>query len=49
MVALHGKRVSRRIARYCAAMSQENVEIIRRLVDAWNRQDIDGILALIRS
>ena len=29
------------------AMSQENVEIIRRLVDAWNRQDIEGILALI--
>jgi ketosteroid isomerase-like protein len=28
-------------------MSQENVEIIRRLVDAWNRQDADGILALI--
>ncbi len=28
-------------------MAQENVEIIRRLVDAWNRQDIDGILALI--
>ena len=28
-------------------MSQENVEIIRRLVNAWNRQDIDGILALI--
>ena len=28
-------------------MSQENVEIIRRLVDAWNRQDAEGILALI--
>jgi ketosteroid isomerase-like protein len=28
-------------------MSQENVEIIRRLLDAWNRQDIEGILALI--
>ena len=28
-------------------MSQENVEIIRRLMDAWNRQDLEGILALI--
>ena len=28
-------------------MSQENVEIVRRLVDAWNRQDLEGILALI--
>jgi ketosteroid isomerase-like protein len=27
-------------------MSQENVEIVRRLVDAWNRQDLEGILAL---
>jgi ketosteroid isomerase-like protein len=27
-------------------MSQENVEIIRRLLDAWNRQDIEGILAV---
>src|SRR6478735_4850714 len=28
-------------------MSEENVEIIRRLLDAWNRQDIEGILALV--
>ena len=28
-------------------MSQENMEIIRRLVDAWNRQDAEAILALI--
>jgi ketosteroid isomerase-like protein len=28
-------------------MSQENVEIVRRLMDAWNRQDLEGILALI--
>ena len=27
-------------------MSQEHVEIVRRLVDAWNRQDLKGILAL---
>ena len=27
-------------------MSQENVEIVRRVMDAWNRQDIQGILAL---
>ena len=27
-------------------MSGENVEIVRRLVDAWNRQDLEGILAL---
>lgn len=28
-------------------MSQEHVEIVRRLVDAWNRQDLEGILALV--
>jgi ketosteroid isomerase-like protein len=28
-------------------MSGENVEIVRRLIDAWNRQDLEGILALI--
>ena len=28
-------------------MSLENMEIIRRLVDAWNRQDAEAILALI--
>jgi ketosteroid isomerase-like protein len=28
-------------------MSQENVEIVRRLINAWNRQDIEGMLALI--
>ena len=27
-------------------MSHENVELARRLLDAWNRQDIEGILAL---
>src|SRR3954452_18202984 len=27
-------------------MSEENLETIRRLVDAWNRQDQDGMLAL---
>ena len=27
-------------------MSQENVEIVHRVIDAWNRQDIEGILAL---
>ncbi len=27
-------------------MSQENVEIVRRVMEAWNRQDIEGILAL---
>ena len=30
-------------------MSQENVEIIRRMLDAWNRQDIEVILALTDS
>ena len=30
-------------------MSQEHVEIVRRAVDAWNRQDAEGILALTRS
>ena len=27
-------------------MSRENVEIVRRVMDAWNQQDIQGILAL---
>jgi ketosteroid isomerase-like protein len=27
-------------------MSQENVEIVQRVLDAWNRQDIQGILSL---
>jgi ketosteroid isomerase-like protein len=27
-------------------MSQENVEIARRVVDAWNRRDLEAILAL---
>jgi ketosteroid isomerase-like protein len=27
-------------------MSQENVEVVRRLLDAWNRQDPEGILAM---
>jgi ketosteroid isomerase-like protein len=27
-------------------MSQENVEIARRMVDAWNRRDLEAILAL---
>ncbi len=28
-------------------MSQENVEIVHRLIDAWNRQDIEAILAVV--
>ena len=27
-------------------MSQENVEIVHRVIGAWNRQDIEGLLAL---
>ena len=27
-------------------MSEENIEIVHRAEDAWNRQDIEGILAL---
>ncbi|MEK6327538.1 MAG: nuclear transport factor 2 family protein [Actinomycetota bacterium] len=27
-------------------MSQENVEIVRRVLDAWNRQDLDELLGL---
>jgi ketosteroid isomerase-like protein len=30
-------------------MSQENVEIVREVMDAWNRHDIEGILALADS
>ena len=26
-------------------MSEENVEIVRRLVDAWNRKDLEALLA----
>ena len=26
-------------------MSQENVEVISRAIDAWNRRDLDGFLA----
>jgi ketosteroid isomerase-like protein len=29
-------------------MSQENVEIVRGAIDAWNRQDVDGILAVTK-
>lgn len=25
-------------------MSEENVEIIRRVIDAWNRRDVDELL-----
>src|SRR4051812_26957555 len=28
-------------------MSEENVEIVRDMLDAWNRQDAEGILALV--
>ena len=27
-------------------MSEENVEIVRRILDAWNRQDLEELLAL---
>jgi ketosteroid isomerase-like protein len=27
-------------------MSEENVEIVRRVIDAWNRRDIEDLLAL---
>jgi ketosteroid isomerase-like protein len=27
-------------------MSQENVEIVRRAIDAWNRRDIEDLLVL---
>ena len=26
-------------------MSEENTEIVRRVMNAWNRQDVEGILA----
>jgi ketosteroid isomerase-like protein len=28
-------------------MSQENVELVRRAYDAWNRRDFDAVIALI--
>ena len=36
-------------ARYSRAMSTENHAIVHELVDAWNRSDIDGVLALFDS
>jgi len=35
---------SRVTARYCVAMSQENVEAFKRAVEAYNRRDIDALL-----
>jgi ketosteroid isomerase-like protein len=32
------------MARYCEAMSPENVEIVRRNTDAYNRGDLDGFI-----
>ncbi len=29
------------------AVSKENVEIVRRYIDAWNRRDIDAVLAML--
>jgi ketosteroid isomerase-like protein len=28
-------------------MSQENVEIMRRVVERWNRRDLEGVIALL--
>jgi ketosteroid isomerase-like protein len=28
-------------------MSQDNVEIVRRGIEAWNRRDVDGFVALV--
>ena len=36
-------------ARYSRAMSTENHAIVHELVEAWNRSDIDGVLALFDS
>lgn len=33
-------------ARYCVAMSQENVDLYRRGIEAFNRRDLDAFLAL---
>jgi ketosteroid isomerase-like protein len=41
-----GTRIGTRRERYCPGMSQENVEIVRRLYDAWNRRDEEELLAL---
>ena len=38
----HGKRMLS--ARYSGAMSQENVEIVRRVTDAYNRLDVGAML-----
>ena len=28
-------------------MSEGNVEIVRQILDAWNRRDIEGLIALV--
>jgi ketosteroid isomerase-like protein len=28
-------------------MSEENVEIVRQIMDAWNRRDMEGLVALV--
>jgi ketosteroid isomerase-like protein len=33
--------------RYCAVMSHENVELLKQGVEAFNRGDMDGMLALM--
>ena len=33
------------MGRYCAAMSKKNVKLVHRVVDAWNRGDVDAFLA----
>ena len=33
-------------ARYCDAMSQQNVEIVRRALDAFGQGDVDGAMSL---
>ena len=38
---------SRRIARYCPGMSEENVEVMRQIAAAWNRRDLEAYLELV--
>jgi hypothetical protein len=35
------------VARYCAAMSRENMEIVKRVVDAFNAHDIERWLRFL--
>jgi ketosteroid isomerase-like protein len=42
---LDKRKANRLHARYCGAVSRENVEMVRRSVEAYNRGDLEGVSA----